>query len=341
MTKRTKPAVWIRILTFLLSLVLFCSAGAALLLGTTQMILQKDNMTTLIRQSILAPAQSDDLLVKFLYDTVMAEFGDRLGGEETFGLEDMQAFVDESTIKDAVAELSACLISDLLHGENTATISGEAVAALLKENAEVIKTHFEAELTDEVLTAVTTMVNEHAFVAQVREQGLAAVIMGTVTDETTILAIDQLLAELRTCASGTPLLICLAVSLVCAVLIIVLNLKWLARGLYSCGMPLLLASLPAALVTGCALTMGEAWLALFTGDTALIGRAITAVLTQSAPMTLGVCGGGLALLIAALVVKIVTGSKRKDEEIINVLSDALIEEEPVLISSIIDKEMDE
>lgn len=371
-----KPPVWVRIVTFLVSLVLFFSVVGAMFICDVRIITDKDNMSAIIRQALFSrqtvrPAagtggsgaaharaaarlasmhvrldeekkntsgDASGALVEWMYNTLKEQYGDQLD----VSLEGVQAFVEESTLKDEIASLGASLISDFYTGENTTVLSEETLQALLEENAQLIEKHFGVTLTEKDIQDITDTVASNDYITQIQERGVAQVLIcamtggsdgsitGGNTQSGTELAqtITSLLETFRAYTSAGALIACIAVAVVCAAVIVVLNLKWIWRALRCIGTPLLLASLPMALVSGCVLLMAGFWDGIFAGISASVGAAVTTVIRLTAPVALGAFGTGIALLIAALALRLTVGSKRKKEALTRELSDALTEEEP-------------
>ena len=190
--------ILLAIVSFVLCVVLFASTLVTMLVADVKVATNKDNLQNLIKQTLSAPVQqpalgpitaaagsdiefdlgSGDLsgaLVEFAYDAIK----DQAGGELPLTLDDVKSFVEESTLKDFLAEKSASIISDIYTGENTTNISSEEVEKLLTENKDVIKEYFEVELDTEMIQQVTQVIDEIPVVQQIREEGVASVIMGS------------------------------------------------------------------------------------------------------------------------------------------------------------------
>jgi sulfate ABC transporter permease subunit len=95
-------------------------------------------------------------------------------------LETVQQFVDESTLKDFIAEKGASLITDYYTGENTTAITEEEIQEQLEMNKDLIKETFDYEITEEKIQEITTKVVENDYIAQIQEEGIVNVVMGTI-----------------------------------------------------------------------------------------------------------------------------------------------------------------
>jgi hypothetical protein len=244
----------------------------------------------------------NDLLVEFVYEFMVEQFGTQLGVGMDVTMEDVKAFVEESTLRDDLAALSASMVNDLLTGENTTVLDSETVVALFEKNADLIRKHFDVEITEEITGVIADAVNNNEHIARIREEGLANTILAALTGgndagSDLMQRVTEVMARLQIFLRGPILGTCLGVCLLCGMLILLLNRKWLARGLYNIGMPLLLAALPSAALFGCILLMAEAWTALMTGPLAVVGVAGKAVAEMASPLPLGIFAGGLILCL--------------------------------------------
>lgn len=406
MTRRTKPPIWVRFLTFLLSVILFISVSTAMMVGTLQILTDQENMSALIQQVLFttqrpavarpageghgAPATvrvtprlsaptvalegedlteqagemsadmledllaqlegaGDEMLVEFVYEFMIEQFGTQLGVGMDVTIHDVQAFVEESTLKEEMAKLSASLVNDLLTGENSTVLDAESIMAIVEENAALIQKHFGVEMTEEVTGVIRDAIENNVHLDQIREEGLAQTVLGAILGEGSGLpdgenvmqSVTAAMSDLRAYISGPILGICIGVSILCAALILLLCRKWLSHGLYRIGMPLFLAALPSALICGAFLLNADTLQETLPQALAVVGSVSQAVITMVAPIPLGVFGGGVVLLVASLVIKVAGGRKRQTEEATAAFSDALIEEEPILICTAVEEEQKE
>ena len=120
-----------------------------------------------------ATGSMNGMLVDWAYDLLKEEFGDELAVSK----EQVQSFVEESTVQDFVAEKVAGLVEDFYAGESETTITVEEITQLIEENKEVIEEHFQIEINQEALDAVDTMLEESGILEPIEEQGLMDYIM--------------------------------------------------------------------------------------------------------------------------------------------------------------------
>lgn len=189
--------ILLAIVSFVLCVVLFVSTLVTMLVADVKVATNKDNLQNLIQQTLSAPVQQTALhpvtaaagsgvnfdlssgdisgaLVEYAYATLQ----EAAGGELPFTLDTVKEFVEESTLKEFIAEKSASIISDIYTGENTTNISSEEVEKLLTENKAAIKEHFGIDLTDEQIRQVNQAIDEIPVIQQIREEGAASVIIG-------------------------------------------------------------------------------------------------------------------------------------------------------------------
>ena len=191
------------ILTFVLCVALMLSTVLTIVVADIQVITNKDNLNTLISTFLTgsAPSKSpaglavnganhapkrnlDDFdmsamasgdtsfLVEFVYD--MLE--ESAGGEIPVTIDEVKAFVEESTIDDFLAKKGTELVSDFLLGENTTSITMEEIQAVIEENAALIESSFNIPLDTTVITQTIAAIEETGVVEKLNQGGLEALI---------------------------------------------------------------------------------------------------------------------------------------------------------------------
>lgn len=113
-----------------------------------------------------------DGLVGFLYEGLQ----DFLGENMTMTQEELKAVVDQSTVKDFIADKAAGLVSDYVMGEVTTTISGEEIKQLIEENQTLIEQVVGQPLPAEVIDQIAQVVETNEIVQKLETEGLAGVI---------------------------------------------------------------------------------------------------------------------------------------------------------------------
>ena len=322
--------VFLHIISVLLCIVLFASTLVTMLVTDVKVATNKDNLQKVLSSTLSAPtwqmgpitaaagAEFDvtsgnlsDVLVEYAYEAIG-------GSELPFTLDDVKAFVEESTLKDFIAEKSASIISDIYTGEKTTTISSDEIKKLLTENRDLIKKHFDVELTDEDIQTTVTAIEEIPSMKEIQEVGIAAMLTGSNNvspDSDSDMGVGSanpmadILNTVRTLTSDTVLLICIGV---CAVLVGLLFLcawnKPYSAMFYS-GSTFTLAGLIFLVPTLIAWLASSTWLALF-GDIPMVGPVSRIILM----LTGGVCGAvtglGVLLIAGGIVVKVTMRKKK-------------------------------
>ena len=190
------------LLSFVLSVVLFVSALASMLVANAQLILTKDNMKSIVsslmfnmdaptlpvrptpwaagvhtgRMEEAIPGMGDidmgalgsgdtSMITELIYGMLQDQFGE----EVPLTYEAVESFVEESTLSEFVSEKVAGIVSDIVTGEVTTTITGDEIAELIEENAELIKETFDYEVTPEMVQGVSQWVEENEVLSSVTE----------------------------------------------------------------------------------------------------------------------------------------------------------------------------
>ena len=336
--------IFLVLISIILCIALFASTLVTMLVADVRVATNKDNLANLLKQTLSAPTQQMHLgpitaaagtdfqfdlsgnlsgqLVEYAYNVMQEESN----GEMTIGLEDMQAFVEDSTIKDFLAEKAASIVSDIYTGENTTTITGAEIQQLINENTAVIKEHFEIEIPAEAVAEIATMIEEMPVIKQIQEDGISSVIMGDGSDATgqpTGSAPDalfpdptqmnspaEILNAVRAYTSTTALLICIGA---CAVLIGLLFLcAWSKpyKAMIYAGVPVFLAGSLFLVPTLIAWLAPGTWLELFSFEP-MIGMVSRFILM----LTGAVCGTvtflGIALFVGGIVLGIYMRKRAK------------------------------
>jgi len=108
----------------------------------------------------------------FLVDFVYGMLQEQSGGELGVSREEVESFVEESTLDDFLAEKGASLVSDFITGENTTTISTEEIVQQLEQNAALLEQTFGVAVDETVIQQVKTSIEESGVVEKIQENGL-------------------------------------------------------------------------------------------------------------------------------------------------------------------------
>ena len=227
--------------------------------------------------------------------------------------------MEESTIKEYIADKSSSIISDIVTGENTTTITGEEIKELLTENKELIEEHFDIVITEEEIEEVAQAVEELPVVQEIQKNGVAGFLGGGMTvpdgsyDESTdsttpsnpMGGINEILNTVRMIASDTVFYACIGA---CAILIALLfllawNKPYIA--LFYSGSTFFTTGLTFLVPTLIATTQPATWIGLFSNIPeigAMIGAVSRVVLMLTGSVCYTVTGIGLALFVLGIVV---------------------------------------
>lgn len=195
------------LLAFILCIALFVSTVLTMVVSDIRIITDKDNINTLITGYLTgkstpqrnpgisgmplqnnvhrAPIRNLDsadfditmvgdanFLVEFIYNTVKEEMGEDL----PLTLDEVQDFVEESTLDDFITEKGSSLISDFITGENTTTITVEEIKEQLEQNATLIEETFQIPVDETIIEEITDAVEESGILEELEEGGLEAII---------------------------------------------------------------------------------------------------------------------------------------------------------------------
>lgn len=379
--KRLSPGVrfLLGFVTFLLCVVLFVSSIAGILLANTvQIFSSQENLETILREVLSAELQptpsllsaprggsplplqyapyityqSADIrlsqkqqnttsVIEWIYDALAEDFGDQL----TVDLETVKLFVAESTLDDFLVEKIAIMINDAYTGQQTVTLTPEEIRAAIEENAALIEQYFGVTMDDQVITDVTTIIEENEYISRIEDEGIVNIIMNP--DKPSTEAPDgedapainmnpnsvdpqQIVDLLRSVFSVQTLLLCIGACVLMIALILLVNMKQIWTGLKKIGWTLMLAALPIVLLTVAAWVIPAGWAERW-GIYSIIEVLVCQVLTINAVICFGVFGLGLVLMIAGIVVKKIARKKFQKASQLETLSEAVFEEGSVVV----------
>ncbi len=342
------------ILTFILCIALMVSTIVTIVMADAHILTDKDNINTLITEFLkpsASPKQTlgmsmgadtvsagmdfshassaeisavgnSGFMVDLIFDMIRQEAGDEL----PFTKEQVENFVEESTLGDFLAEKGAGLVSDLLTGEKTTTITADEIKQQLEQNAQLIEDTFQISLDEEVISALTAGIEETGVLEQINEGGLESILSGdpgnadqspdaegvTTNEEKTpitleavlsgkvnvsSLSLPQLLELFRSVTSGAVLLSCIGVCVVLIGLIFLTRWKKYYLAMIFTGITLfitgLICMIPALVVWGAPELVME-----LLGEMAVGMTLINKVVDMTCPVAIGVTVFGFAVIVA-------------------------------------------
>lgn len=373
--------------SFLLGILLFVAAITTALIANLQIVTSEENISGMIREVISAPvhirpnapvrvgegglriapntnrtyamprreepsgvaSSLTDQLIGMFYEEVSNQF------EEEFPVsqEEFTQMINESTVKDYVADKTASLITDYFNDEITTTFEPEEIVQLINENSKLIETITGEPIPDDIAQQVATVFDENEIIVKVEAEGLAGFMEMTGTSipglpggstssedtegEESSFNIRDAINLMRSFASVQNLLLGIAVCLVLIAAIILINCRQIGKGLRRAGYPLMLAGC-LVVVNLLAKFQPDLWIVDYDATLNLIMKLARYILLRTAVVNIVVFGTGLMLFIAGIVLPIVLRFKRKATVSIPAspeteeLAAALVDEIPVEIS---------
>lgn len=339
------------ILTFILCIALMASTVVTIVMADVHILTDKDNINTLITEflkpsaparqtvgmslgadTVGAPRQNADLGMAaeensgFMVDLIFDMIQQETDGELPFTKEQVENFVEESTLGDFLAEKGAGLVSDMLTGEKTTTITIDEIKEQLEQNAQLMEETFQISVDEEAISGLAAGIEETGVLEQLSEGGLEsllteyggnadqspdtedektngamaeislwAVLSGKV--DVSSLSLPQMLELFRSTTSVTVLLSCVGVCVVFMGLIFLTRWKKYYLAMIFTGITLLITGLicmiPALVVWSVPAVVTE-----LLGEMAVGMTLISKIVDMTCPVTIGVTVFGFALIVS-------------------------------------------
>lgn len=379
------------IASFLLGILLFVTAITTALIANMQIVTSEENISGLIREMISAPAHirpkapihagegglriatntnrsyamprreepsgvASDLtgqLIGMFYEEMVDQFDE----EFPVSQEEFTQMINDSTVKDYIADKTASLITDYFNDEITTTFEPEEIVQLIKENSALIESITGEPIPDDIAQQVATVFDENEIIVKVEAEGLAGFMElleggnsaspegdaseGADTEgQDSSFDIKTIVAALRQFASVQNLVIGIAICLVLIAAIVLINCRQIGKGLRRAGYPLMWAGC-LVILNLLAKFQPDMWV-ITAGEGESVNQTLNLVLKlarhillQTAVVNIVIFGTGLALCIAGIVLPIVLRAKRKTPVSIPAspeteeLAAALVDETPV------------
>ena len=376
--------------SFVLGILLFVCAITTALIANLQIVTSEENISGMIKEMMSAPAHVrpkapvtsgkgglriaprirtyqmprreepgnvaaslTDQLIGMFYEEMTDQF------EEEFPVsqEEFTQMINDSTVKDYIADKTAALITDYFNDEVTTTFEPEEVVQLIKENAELIETITGEPIPDDIAQQVAQVFDENEIVQKVEAEGLAGFMeasgieipglsgSGSSGEDTaegssgSSFNIRDIINAMRAFASTSNLIIGIAVCLVLMAAIILINCRQLGKGLRRAGYPLMWAGC-LVILNILAKFQPDLWVITAGDDAAMIAttnlilKLARYVLLQTAVVNIVVFGTGLALCIGGIVLGIVLRPKKSPVSVPTTdeteeLAAAIVDETPV------------
>lgn len=274
----------------------------------------EDGMVNMGGQITVGPnagGDSSDAIV----DWVVGQLQDFTGGELPVTPEQIENFVEQSTIKDFIAEKVAGMVGDFYTGNITTTITMEEITQLVEENKALIQSEFGIEITEEHTEALKQIVEDTGILEQVQEQGIMGIlgsVGGGLMDPGMMQQMQQIQMAVEIVRQVTSYTAIAAVGLIflalAAILFCTTQFSWPAT-LADCGVVLMLASaifvIPSTVFTNSPELVTE-----LLGNPMLVKLAQT-FFNATAGVNYGAFGVGVGLIVLAIVAACIRSAMRK------------------------------
>ena len=261
-------------------------------------------------------------LVGFIYDALTEQLGDAEGLPT---LEQVQEFVEESTVSDFLADKTASIISDIITGSNNTTITTAEIQALLEDNAQLIQNTFGFELSEDIIGQIVTTVEENEIIQTIQKEGVTKVVEDMVASGALELpegvlpgagadgssgSVLDILKSVQSVVSVSTLLTAIGVCVVLIALLLVTNIKRIWIGINNAGISLTIAG-SILMIPTCLLWFASDLLAELLKEAGPVGSIVLHVLKSTAPIHVGIFAGGIVLIIGGCVLRTILKKRAK------------------------------
>ena len=271
-----------------------------------------------------------DQLISMFYD----QLGDQFSDVIPVSKEEFTQMINESTVKDFIADKTASLITDYFNDEITTTFEPEEIVQLINENAELIETITGEPIPEDIAQQVAQIFDENEIITKVETEGLAGFMdlinqnpggsedleegSGNTSAESgpdILHMIKEYYGIVSTIASTQTLTIGIAVCVVLIAGIILINCRQLGKGLRRAGYPLLIAG-SAVVLNIMAKFNPDMWVVNATGNEwseqapAMILKLVRHILLETAVVNIIVFSTGFVLFVGGIVLSIVLRPKK-------------------------------
>ncbi len=264
-------------------------------------------------------------LIQWLFETMTEGMGEEL--EVT--LEQVEDFVEKSSVDDYLTEKSAGIVSDFLTGEKTTTFTMEEIQEQLELNAELLKETFDIEISDEFIQEVKNAVEETGVVEQLNKDGLQAFlpaemldamvqteemsatnVISGIVDGSVKVNLGTIMKLFRDLVSLETLLICIGFCAGLIGLVFLCRWKRYYRAMIDIGITFTVTG-AICMVPAIFYWVGKDMLLSMLKDIKISTSLMDSIINQTYPISLGVLIGGIVLLVAGIVLACVHKSRVK------------------------------
>lgn len=337
--KRSRPwplKILLELIAIVLCLTLFVVTIAGALIVDLRVMTSKGGFEKILNQLITstisqpeaaAPASTPNGSVLLLSDTSASVVSDPitdmvyellqsgLGEELPLEKEDVRDFINNSTVKDFLADKASGAFDDFLNETNNTTITKDEIIGLVRENAPLIKESFGVEITDDQLEELETALDEVPIWEELEQEGLMGFLEENYLNQDTasggladsMAAVKQIMDYVRMATSNTAIASIAGVIVVLMLLVLLVN--WtVPKTLSDIGITLLFAGLVLSSINF--VFSSDVLQVLLADQTAIIGL-INGILASIAVVHYSILGSGIALIVLAIVAKVIKTRRSK------------------------------
>ena len=343
--KRSRPwplKILLELIAIVLCLTLFVVTIAGALIVDLRVMTSKGGFEKILNQLITstvsqpeaaAPAPTPNGSVLLLSDTSASVVSDPitdmvyellqsgLGDDLPLEKEDVRDFINNSTVKDFLADKASGAFDDFFNGTSNTTITKDEIIGLVRDNAPLIKESFGVEITDDQLEELETALDEVPILEELEQEGLMGFLeenylnqaqpdgdagtMGGLADS--MAAVKQVMDYVRMATSNTAIASIAGVIVVLMLLVLLVN--WtVPKTLSDIGITLLFAGLVLSSINF--VFSSDVLQVLLADQTALIGL-VNGILASIAAVHYSILGSGIALIVLAIVAKVIKTRRSK------------------------------
>lgn len=264
---------------------------------------------------VLGKLESTDLPTQktpdALSDWLLGSLQDGYGQEINAGKEQVEAFVEKSTVDDFVVDKATGYVGDFIAGTSNTTITDEELDRLIRDNADVMESEFGIEMTPAVVDKLVSHMQQLNIDRLIREDVFGGLEELTLFAEDAFLAklfgktgqsytLSALMADLQVWTSNGVLAMSIGLNVMLILILLLINRLRVPKTLIGAGIPMAivggLLSVPTVLLQALLPAGGDGILGALTGVVRTLAGAM-------APVHYTVLALGLVLIVVGAVTK--------------------------------------
>ncbi len=261
-----------------------------------------------------APDQSQDA-ANFVTDMIYDMLQENFGQEVPVTKDQISEFIDKSTVTEFIAEKMSGAVNDFLNETSDTTITKDEIMDLVRDNSALLKESFDVEITDDMMTQLETALDEVPMWDELEEKGLVGYLEENLLlpdseadgSSNGLAAIKQAMDYVRMVTSNMAIACFAGAMLLLALLVLLVNWS-VPKTLSDVGITLLFAGL---ILSSLNFIGASGVLETLLADQLQIIGLINGILASVAVVHYGILGTGVALIVLAIIAKIIKNSRRK------------------------------